>query len=214
MMNVNSIQSIRLVQVDTNWSTNNGQFNISLSDTGQLLITQGDICLENLLLTNSKDKFKILIKGDSMLFAVKLKNDVRRFRIMFAESESKSVSAEHFCIECTTAVRKHCPVRVVKQDGRAVHDTDTVTSQSSALDSSQQEIEGEVSLSKMVELLTSGDLTRLPCAYQGDLCTAPSTMEKDSSVVWLNGVSWIRNFLLSFSKLKHNSRRYRKSVET
>ncbi|XP_071854606.1 meiotic recombination protein REC114-like isoform X2 [Apostichopus japonicus] len=144
---------------------------------------QNGVWKENLLLTNSKDKFKILIKGDSMLFAVKLKNDVRRFRIMFAESESKSVSAEHFCIECTTAVRKHCPVRVVKQDGRTEHDSDTVTSQSSALDaapSSQQDIEGEVSLSKMVELLTSGDLTRLPCAYQGDLCTAPSTIEKDS----------------------------------
>ncbi|XP_071854608.1 meiotic recombination protein REC114-like [Apostichopus japonicus] len=141
---------------------------------------QNGLWKENLLLKNLKDKFKILIKGDSMLFAVKLKNDVRRFRIMFAESESKSVSAEHFCIECTTAVRKHCPVRVVKQDGRTVHDTDTETSQSSALDSSQQEIEGEVSLSKMVELLTSGDLTRLPCAHQGDLCTAPSTIAKDS----------------------------------
>lgn len=151
-----------------NWSTSNGDLVLSLSETGQLVITQQDVCLENILLSScTRDKLKILAKGDSMLFAVKLKNDVRRFRIMFAEIDNRSLSSEQACLECAAAMRSFFPVRTLNQMGNSLKNTDSTTllTPGSSSGHPQKKVEGPISLNQLVELLTSGDLTTLPCAY-------------------------------------------------
>ncbi|XP_030829598.1 uncharacterized protein LOC115919724 [Strongylocentrotus purpuratus] len=74
-----------------------------------LLLTNDDVILENYFLGDMRSTMRGFVRGDSLLFVIKVKNEARKFRVRFARGPHHSAVAT--CENCAAKLSYFFPVR-------------------------------------------------------------------------------------------------------
>ncbi|XP_041453532.1 uncharacterized protein LOC121406586 [Lytechinus variegatus] len=74
-----------------------------------LLLTNDDVILENYFLRDMRSTMRGFVRGDSLLFVIKVKNEARKFRVRFAKGPHPTAVAT--CEECAAKLSYFFPVR-------------------------------------------------------------------------------------------------------
>ncbi|XP_071483701.1 meiotic recombination protein REC114-like [Diadema antillarum] len=77
---------------------------------GHLLLTNGEVILENYFLPDMRGTMRGFVRGDSLLFVIKIKNEARKFRVRFAKGQRSS--GEAMCDDCVSCLSFFFPVKL------------------------------------------------------------------------------------------------------
>ncbi|XP_072175818.1 meiotic recombination protein REC114-like isoform X1 [Diadema setosum] len=134
---------------------------------GHLLLTNSEVILENYFLPDMRGTIRGFVRGDSLLFVIKIKNEARKFRVRFAKGQRSS--GEAMCDDCVSCLSFFFPVKLFEpprnnEPSSTKEDAKTM----------MQPVRGEVPISDMSKSVSDPEGVALPTPYLESSVTADS----------------------------------------
>ncbi|XP_050389112.1 meiotic recombination protein REC114 [Patella vulgata] len=148
------------------YESEKAELNLTLTECSFLVICHGTTVIESHSVVTSRAWMRGLVIGDSMMFLYKVKGNTRKFKIKFKSVNNDS--GIKLCSQCTEKLSKYFPIKInsqstTSQSQEATQDPNGEQVQGEAV---VETLEGEITLSKMAEVLSGKLKANLPKAYE------------------------------------------------
>ncbi|XP_006825128.1 meiotic recombination protein REC114-like [Saccoglossus kowalevskii] len=131
------------------------ELTLLLLGSKDIIIHCGNVIHENYCLRNAAEWMRGINKGDSILFACRINNEIRRFRVQFKMTDQKS-SIEN-CKDCASLLLELFSIK------NATKMKNLPAKQSNK---EEKQLEGEVAIKDVAQAICHKTSPQLPIAYQ------------------------------------------------
>ncbi|XP_070557260.1 meiotic recombination protein REC114-like [Ptychodera flava] len=136
-----------------------------LLESKNMILSSGNTIHENYSLLNASDWMRAISKGDSVLFACRIKNEIRRFRIQFKKTSHKT--AIQHCHDCSHVLATYIRVKNANLATSSADGDSQLEDLNKETDTGETcRLNGEVSLQDVAKAVTVPGSFNLPIAYQ------------------------------------------------
>ncbi|XP_077986965.1 meiotic recombination protein REC114-like [Glandiceps talaboti] len=135
-----------------------------LLESKNMIISSGNTIYENYSLHNASACMRGVSKGDSIMFACKVQNEIRRFRVQFKKTIQKA--AQEVCEDCGGVLTKFFSIKNTSSTSSVGTGESQVDPSSSSGDNEAKQMHGQVSLQDMARSMCDQSSNVLPIAYQ------------------------------------------------